>query len=87
MKLCFTRAELADQLGVSPDTVDEYVRQGVLPRPIRFSAGCIRWRSASVDAALASLEGGGQGMSRDDADAGVQRAIQTAKDRRRGRAA
>ena len=50
-----SKASLAKELQVSETTVDEMVRRGVLPKPVRLSAGCIRWRWATVDAALASM--------------------------------
>ncbi len=53
-----TRASLAAELQIGESTVDEMVRRGVLPRPVRLSSGCVRWRWASVDQALSSMEGG-----------------------------
>jgi predicted DNA-binding transcriptional regulator AlpA len=82
-----TRASLAAALEIGESTVDEMVRRGVLPRPVRLSSGCVRWRWASVDQALASLEGRVDAANTDEAQAGVQRAIQAAKERGRGRAA
>lgn len=82
-----TRASLAEALEIGESTVDEMVRRGVLPRPVRLSSGCVRWRWASVDQALASMEGRIESANTDDAQAGVQRAIQAAKERGRGRAA
>ncbi len=62
------------------------VRRGVLPRPVRLSSGCIRWRWETVDMALASMA-----VKADDTPSsviqGVQRAIEAAKERGRGRAA
>lgn len=49
-------SSLAKQLEISESTVHDLVRRGVLPKPIRLSSGCVRWRWASVEAALASLE-------------------------------
>jgi predicted DNA-binding transcriptional regulator AlpA len=50
-----SRTSLAEQLDVAPSTVDELVKRGVLPRPIKLSSGCVRWSWARVEAALASL--------------------------------
>ena len=50
-----SRASLADALDISESTVDQMVRRGVLPPPIRLSPGCVRWRWADVDIALTSL--------------------------------
>lgn len=82
-----SKATLAQALEISESTVDEMVRRGVLPRPVRLSSGCIRWRWASVDLALASMESGGNAVQPDNAMTGVQRAIEAAKGHRRGRAA
>lgn len=51
-------ASLARELDVSETTVHEMVRRGVLPQPIKLSAGCVRWCWADVQLALASLCGG-----------------------------
>jgi predicted DNA-binding transcriptional regulator AlpA len=82
-----TKSTLARSLEISESTVDELVRRGVLPRPVRLSSGCIRWRWQSVDMALASMESDGKDKQTEDLEAGVQRAIQAAKERGRGRSA
>jgi predicted DNA-binding transcriptional regulator AlpA len=51
-------ASLARELDVSETTVNEMVRRGVLPKPYKLSAGCVRWRWSEVEAALASLKPG-----------------------------
>lgn len=80
-----SKAGLAFELSVSETTVDEMVRRGVLPRPIRLSSGCIRWRWETVDMALASM-----GEATDDAAPNiserVQRAIEATKRSGRRRA-
>lgn len=80
-----SKSSLARHLEVSETTVDEMVKRGVLPRPVKLSAGCVRWRWETVDQALASRGPSDQGSdgSKDEAD-GVQRAIQASKERRRG---
>lgn len=55
-----SRSTLAAQLDMSESTVDEMVRRGVLPRPLRLSNGCVRWSWSAVETALASLSGKGQ---------------------------
>lgn len=80
-----SRASLASALEISESTVDEMVRRGVLPKPTKLSAGCVRWRWESVDRALASLGSEGDHAPANDDQEGVQRAIQTAKERGRGR--
>jgi predicted DNA-binding transcriptional regulator AlpA len=74
-----TRATLAAELQIGESTVDEMVRRGVLPRPVRLSSGCVRWRWASVDHALSSMEGGENDPIAVDAQAGVRRALEAAK--------
>jgi predicted DNA-binding transcriptional regulator AlpA len=81
------RKALARELMVGESTVDDFVRRGVLPRPLKLTSGCVRWRWESVDRALASLEGAGNDGPVSDEQAGVQRAIEAAKERGRGRAA
>lgn len=51
-----SRAALAGELCISESTVDEMVKRGVLPPPIRLSAGCLRWCWTDVEIALASLK-------------------------------
>lgn len=82
-----SKASLADALEISESTVDEMVRRGVLPKPVKLSAGCVRWRWESVDRALASMGETPQESPSSQTAAGVQRAIETAKERGRGRAA
>jgi predicted DNA-binding transcriptional regulator AlpA len=55
-------ASLAHELDVSETTVQDMVRRGVLPKPLKLSGGCVRWCWADVEAALASLkqQGGGE---------------------------
>lgn len=82
-----SRASLAAALEISESTVDEMVRRGVLPRPVKLSSGCVRWRWESVDRALASLGGeGDHGTTSGDVE-DVNRAIQAQKERGRDRAA
>ena len=51
-----SRATLAKQLDCSESTVDEMVKRGVLPPPLRLSTGCVRWCWNDVENALASLK-------------------------------
>ena len=51
-------ATLAHELDVSESTVHEMVRRGVLPRPLKLSSGCARWRWVDVEASLTSMPGG-----------------------------
>lgn len=51
-----TRRALAAELMISESAVDDYVRRGLLPPPIRISPSCVRWRWATVDAILRASE-------------------------------
>lgn len=51
-----SRATMAARLDVSESTIDELVRRGVIPGPLRLSPGCVRWCWADVVNALASLK-------------------------------
>lgn len=81
-----SRATLAAELDISESTVDEMVRRGVLPKPIRLSSGCVRWSWLSVDSALASLASGGDDSPSDPFMAGARNAAKTAIEGRRGTA-
>lgn len=79
-----SRAELAWELSVSQSTVDELVRRGVIPGPMKLTPGCVRWSWTAVETALASLAG-----TTDDSDPfmqGARNAIKTASEGRRGSA-
>lgn len=73
-----SKASLATALEISESTVDDMVRRGVLPKPVRLSSGCVRWRWETVDKALASLGSGGNDNPANNEAAGVQRAITAA---------
>jgi predicted DNA-binding transcriptional regulator AlpA len=82
-----SKSSLAAALEISESTVDEMVRRGTLPKPVRLSGGCLRWRWESVDMALAAKIETREPASGPPTDEGVQRAIKAAKEGRRGRAA
>jgi predicted DNA-binding transcriptional regulator AlpA len=50
-------ASLARELDMSESTVQDMVRRGVLPKPVRLSNGCVRWSWADVQASIGSLSG------------------------------
>jgi predicted DNA-binding transcriptional regulator AlpA len=82
--LALSRADLATAIGVSESTVDEMVKRGVLPKPMRLSEGCVRWSVDAVRDALASLEGRSENTPAiDPFSAGVRRVTQIAEGRRR----
>lgn len=53
-----SKGTLAAELEVSESTIDEMVKRGVLPRPLKLSSGCVRWCWADVELALAALKHG-----------------------------
>ena len=83
-----TRSDLATELSIGESTVDDMVRKGVLPPPVRMSSGCVRWRWESVDRALLSLMGGASNDATPiNVAERVSRALQAEKNGGRGRAA
>lgn len=46
-----SRARLAVELDIGESTVDDYVRRGVLPRPVRIG-GAVRWSWMQVQTLL-----------------------------------
>ena len=52
-----SKASLARELDCAESTVDELVRKGVLPPPVRLSVGCVRWSWEEVVTAIRSLRG------------------------------
>ena len=51
-----SKSRLAAELDMAESTVDEMVKRGVLPPPVRLSTGCVRWCWVEVETALASLK-------------------------------
>lgn len=62
-----SKATLAAELDVSESTIDEWVRRGILPKPVRM-AGSVRWCWDDVNAALSA----GRNSSEDPFMSGVQ---------------
>jgi predicted DNA-binding transcriptional regulator AlpA len=58
-----SRKELAWELSSSESTVDELVRRGVIPPPIKLTPGCVRWCWPAVHERLACAN-----VSSDDDD-------------------
>ncbi len=46
-----SRSRLAIELDIGESTVDDYVRRGLLPRPVRIG-GAVRWSWSQVQALL-----------------------------------
>jgi predicted DNA-binding transcriptional regulator AlpA len=80
------KAQLAAELSMSESTVDEMVRRGVLPKPLRLSTGCIRWRWTDVEAALARLAAPADDSPADPYMAGVRNVAKATMEGRRGTA-
>ena len=57
---------LCAELEIGESTVYALVRSGVLPKPLKLSPGCVRWRWESVVLALHSLAEGAAGIGGDD---------------------
>ncbi len=53
-----SKATLAAELDMSESTVNSYVKRGVLPKPIQWDCGSVRWCWADISAALTSLASG-----------------------------
>jgi predicted DNA-binding transcriptional regulator AlpA len=53
-----SKSRLAAELDMAESTVDEIVKRGVLPSPVRLSTGCVRWCWADVVTAMQSLKDG-----------------------------
>ena len=51
-----SKSSLARELDCAESTIDELVRKGILPPPLRLSSGCVRWCWQEVTMALASLK-------------------------------
>jgi predicted DNA-binding transcriptional regulator AlpA len=74
-----SKKSLAFELDVSESTVDEMVRRGVLPKPLRLSTGCIRWSWEAVTASLASLSPDSDTGASDPFLAGAQNATKATR--------
>lgn len=51
-----SKATLAAELDMSESTVDDYVRRGIFPRPLKLG-GSVRWCWADVQASLSPMAG------------------------------
>lgn len=75
------RASLAAELDCSESTVDEWVRRGILPKPLKFDTGAVRWSWKSVETALAALAGTVEHV--DPFSAGIKHAAKATSERNR----
>lgn len=83
-----SKARLAVELDCAESTVDDMVKRGILPPPVRLSTGCVRWCWADVVTALASLKDAqqtaapGTGKGTDPYLRGVRNVAQISEGRR-----
>ena len=78
-----TKAALAAELMISESSVDEFVRRGLLPPPVRISPGCVRWRWETVDEVLNASQGQTHAPGETSAEERAQRIIEHSRSRRR----
>ena len=76
------KARLAAELDIGESTVDEMVRRGVLPKPLRLSSGCVRWCWKDVENALASLKEAGNTAPADPYAVGASNVTKIPESRR-----
>jgi predicted DNA-binding transcriptional regulator AlpA len=67
-----SRSTLAGYLDCAESTVDDLVKEGKLPQPIRLRPSVVRWCRDEVDAAVRSLRGGVGPAKQDRYSAGVE---------------
>jgi predicted DNA-binding transcriptional regulator AlpA len=65
-----SKARLAHELDCAESTVDELVRRGILPPPVKLTSGCVRWNWDEVVLAIRSL---GKGEPGDPYMAGIEK--------------
>ncbi len=73
-----SRNTLAHELDCAESTVDEMVKRGVLPKPLRLSNGCVRWCWNDVVMALGSLKAGASEAENDPYLSGVKNVTEIA---------
>ena len=76
-----TKAALAAELMISESTVDDFVRRGLLPPPLRISSGCVRWRWETVDEVLKACQGQLRAPDEVSEQEGVRRILECARQR------
>ena len=57
MKLLRT-TELAARYGVTPDTLRDWARRGLIASPLRINARTLRWQPTDLQASLTKNAGG-----------------------------
>lgn len=49
MQLYLSDSQLAERYDVSRATIWRWVSRGILPKPVKFSHGCTRWRKDQIE--------------------------------------
>ncbi len=65
-RLTVDAEQLAELLSVSKATISRMDAAGKLPRAVRFSTGCVRWRLETIQAWLAECERAGHVIDRSE---------------------
>jgi predicted DNA-binding transcriptional regulator AlpA len=78
-----SRATLAATLDIAESTVDDFVKRGILPKPVKLSTGCVRWSWRDVEKAITARKGEAGASPSDPYMEGVTRVTQTLEGRRR----
>lgn len=55
MNQFLSAAQLAERYNVNPATVWRWVNRGYLPKPVKLSPGCTRWRRDDIERRDAEL--------------------------------
>ncbi len=45
----YSAVQLSEAIGVSNETIRRWTRDGILPRPLWLSPGCVRWRASDIE--------------------------------------
>lgn len=77
--LYMSKKTLAAAIDCAESTVDDLVRKGVIPKPMKLSTHLVRWRWADVDAALRLYDS----RPDEDSDEGVRHVRRPQEGRRR----
>jgi predicted DNA-binding transcriptional regulator AlpA len=81
-----SRSRVAAELDMAESTVDEMVKRGILPAPIKLSSGCVRFEWRAIEAAMLARKNGDAAGGGDPYMAGALNVLNvtqiTAKERR-----
>lgn len=48
MQMMYSAQKMAEMLGVSTPTIWRWAKVGQLPKPVKLSAGCTRWKEQDI---------------------------------------